>query len=257
MLSRFLLTVFLLLLPVYSAEKSIKLTSSDMQKHNPLLPKLEPELWEKLLLAEKKLKSSKDTEKAKSEFLQTAAELTRLHKIERNENEIKLGGIAWNRKDNTISIPAKLKYPNPGMPLEVLLCQRKGRAHETLFLTETRPLHLELLLHMAGFKVGSTFQLLVKSSGYSRAVEDFLTWKGKGTSPVLWKFTGSEFAEQYIPDNAGEQIIIWSRNEAVLDIDSKDFSSLKVPLYTENVKSFPKDTKVDLVLVVKHHIKKK
>ena len=247
------------LLPCFAGDSlpELKLTSVHIREHNPLLPKLEPLLWQELVSAEKRIKASSDREKAHAQFLEIAAQLTKIHKLERKENEIKLGGITWNKKDNTISIPAKLKYPNPGMPLEVLLCQKKGRVHEALFLTQTRPLHLELLLHMAGFKVGSTFQLLVKSSDESRGVEDFITWKGKGANPLLWKFTGSEFAEQYIPDNAGEQIIIWSRNEAVLDVNNKDFSSLKVPLYTENIKSFPKDTQVNLVLVAKGNIKKK
>lgn len=226
----------------------LKLTSKHMQAHNPLLPKLEPVLWKKLLEAEKNLKVTDKAESSKNDFLKIAAQLTKLHKLEKTENGISLGGITWNRVDNTVSIPAKVRYSNPSMPLETLLCQTKGRVHETLFLTATRPLHLEVLLHMAGFRVGTKFQMTVKSSKESIALESFLRWKNKGSDLVLWKFTGSEFAEQYIPDNSGEQIIIWSRNEAVLEVENKDFSSLKVPLYSETVKSFPKDTQVDLVL---------
>ena len=134
------------------------------------------------------------------------------------------------------------------MPLESFLCQKKGRVHETLLLTETRPLHLEVLLHMAGFKPGSLFKMLIVSSEKTEPIEKFLSWKNKGTELVLWEFTGSEFAEQYIPDNTGEQIIIWGRHDAVLVVANEDFSSLKVPVYSESIKAYPKDTQVKLVL---------
>ena len=232
----------------FGAEPALKLTSAHMQKYNPLLPKLEPELWRKLLTAEQALKNSGIAEKAKKEFLEIAAQLTSLHKLERKEDKIILGGITWNQTDKTIEIPASVLYPNPGMPLEVLLCQKKGRVHETLFTTPSRPLHLEVLLHMAGFKVGDSLTIEVNSSTESKRIEDFLTWKDKDRSPLLWKFTGSEFGEVYIPDNAGEQIIIWSRNEAVMQIENADFTSLKTPLYSQNIKSYPKGMKVTLIL---------
>lgn len=233
----------------------LKLSSKLMQEHNPLLPKLEPELWKKLLAAEERLKNK--TEAAQKEFLELAAKLTALHKLEKKEDEFILGGIIWNRKNNTISIPAKLKSPNPGMPLEVLLCQKKGRVHETLFVSDTRPLHLEVLLHMADFKRGSLFEMTVEGSGGAKNIEEFLSWKGKGREAVLWKFTGSEFGKEYIPDNAGEHIIVWSRHEAVLSIANNDFSSLKVPLYTEDVKNFPEDSKVLLTMKIHEDLKKK
>ena len=60
---------------------ALKLTSKHMRTHNPLLPKLEPKLWQKLIEAEKKLENSPDERTVQKDFLELAAKLTSLHKL--------------------------------------------------------------------------------------------------------------------------------------------------------------------------------
>ena len=239
--------LFLIMCFYSSAAEKGQLSSEVIKSHNPLLPKLEPELWERLVESEKKM-STGDVE-GKKEFLLTAEKLTSLHRMERSSNKITLGGIELNLITKEISLEAKIKYPD-GMPLEVILCQSKGRNHETLFITETRPLHLEILLHMAGYKKGDLLDMKVKGNHKTVNVSHFLHWKKKDgdKQPVKWKFTGSEFGKEYIPDNAGEQMIIWSRNEAVLEVDREEFTSLEVPVYTYEMKGFSQGSKVKIII---------
>lgn len=239
--------IFLLVFSSVNAAEKVQLSSQAIQSYNPLLPKLEPELWKQLVESEKKM--SEGNADGKKVFLLTAEKLTSLHRMERSTNKISLGGIELNLLTKEISLDAKIKYPD-GMPLEVILCQQKGRNHETLFITETRPLHLEILLHMAGYKKGDLLDMKVKGENRAVDLNDFLHWKKKSEDkrPVMWKFTGSEFGKEYIPDNAGEQVIVWSRNEAVLEVDREEFTSLEIPVYAYEIKGFSQGSKVKIII---------
>ena len=163
-----------------------------------------------------------------------------------------MGGVVWDKQSKSIQLDATILYPE-GMPLELVLCNDKGRKHETLFVTKTRPLHLEVMLHLAGFEKNQLFKIFVKNKVKEVPIEDFMSWKAKSKGSLLWKFNGSEFGENYIPDSAGEQIIIWSRNEGVMQVNRKDFTNLKTAVHANELKDFPNKSKVKII--IKRYVK--
>ncbi len=217
----------------------------------PLLPIIEKQLWQQLLNAEK--------EKSIEEAKRIADVLNKRHPFKSEENFIALGGIRYDKQSRKFHIPAKVRHPDEGDKrhpgeLETVLCSTSGRTHETLFVTEARPLHLEILLHLAGCKKTSPMscfrldvvipdhppipcEVLIKSADSNQLTGEF-----------LWEFTGSDFEDLYSPDQTGDFLILWRAHDSVLSMRHKHIASGEKKVMPKHHKHLPSDTAVTLVL---------
>ena len=152
-----------------------------------------------------------------------------------------LGGIVFNKSSARFSVPATVHYPDAGDSrhpgeLELLLCTESGRAHETLFVTAARPLHLELLLHLTGHAKGPQgrrFRIEVLTmEGERIPVESLIRVQGTESVkfPLLWEFSGSDFNDTYSPDLSGDFAIFWHAHDTVLRVDHEGIASSVVKL---------------------------
>lgn len=212
--------------------------SETLLQEFPLLPMAEPRRWARLLEAEAEQPLTEDSRAKVDECVR---ELRRLHPFSSDERGMELGGIRYESETATFRLPARVRYPDEGDErhpgeLELLLCSRQGRVHETLFESELRPLHLELLLHLAGYQKGadpSTFTIrVVAPSGESIAVRDLVKrmdgreWPG----PLQWEFSGSDFDDPYAPDLSGDFAIFWHAHDSVLRIRDEAIGSGELKL---------------------------
>lgn len=69
-------------------------------------------------------------------------------------------GIKLDAKKRTVTIPAVVNTPQD--PVEYLLIHRKGKKHEAVFLTETKPSILNAALLMIGFEKGKNATFVEK-----------------------------------------------------------------------------------------------
>jgi len=72
-------------------------------------------------------------------------------KIEKiDEHRLAVGKVTIDKKAQTLSFPASLG--NPEAVIEYLIVNQHGKTHETLFLTETQPLHINIAMKLLGYK---------------------------------------------------------------------------------------------------------
>ena len=207
--------------------------SHELAANFPLFPVIEKNLWRQLLEAER--------EAAAKEVERLVNLLRTRHPFKAGEDSMELGGITYDRKARHLRIPAKVEFPNsaddrhPG-EVELLLCTTAGRLHETLFTAEVRPLHLELLLHLAGHAKGaepSRFRIDVLTGDGTRIPVDTLVRSSGGEpleSPLLWEFSGSDYRDLYSPDLSGDLAIFWHAHDSVLRIAHQGIASGEVKL---------------------------
>ncbi len=211
----------------------------------PLLPIIEGPQWQKLQRAEAVASDLEATDEQRSD---AAAETTRImellqkrHPFQQDGNRITLGGIVYDKQSGKIEIPVTVCYPrvgdnrHPG-ELEVILCAVTGRSHETLFTTATRPLHLELLMHLAGYHKSppaSTFKVEVIIPDHDAIPIEALIASADGDplpERLLWEFSGGEFKDPYLPDMTGDFLICWHAHESVLRIRHEGIASGELKL---------------------------
>jgi hypothetical protein len=204
--------------------------SQELAADFPLFPAIEKNLWQQLLEAEREA-NTKEAERL-------ATLLRTRHPFKSGDESIELGGIIYGRKTRRLRIPAKVEFPNsadnrhPG-EVELLLCTTAGRLHETLFFTDVRPLHLELLLHLTGHAKGSRFQITAVTTDGTRIPVDALVATTNGGSldvPLLWEFSGSDFTDVYGPDLSGDLAIFWHAHDSVLRIAHQGIAAGEVKL---------------------------
>lgn len=226
----------------------LKLSSKLMLQKNPLLPSLEKNLWSELLKAEQKLLAGDDS--ARIKFIDLAQRITRLHPFQEDKSTATLGGISWLKKENIIELDAQVTSPANDDYIELILCNKNGRSHESLLISECRPLHLEILLHFAGFnkEVPTSFKLYIALPGKEIPVEDFLNF-GKETFPkgIYWDFIGSPYVPgNYKPDLNGDHILLWNRHDAILQCSNKEIHSGTAKVLLLRDKALPDGTLVKL-----------
>jgi hypothetical protein len=193
-------------------------TSQELSDNFPLFPIIEKKLWHQLLEAERKA--------GVSEVDRLATQLRSRHPFKSGDETLELGGIIYDLKTRRLHIPAKVEFPNPGDDrhpgeAELLLCTTAGRIHETLFFTDTRPLHLELLLHLTSHAKGGRFRIEVVTPDGTRIPVESLIRAADGEvmeSPLLWEFSGSDYNDLYAPDLSGDLAIFWHAHDSVLRI---------------------------------------
>lgn len=213
--------------------------SHELAANFPLLPVIEKSLWSQLLEAEEKLSTA--PESAKKEIDELAAKLRKRHPFKADGDRLELGGIACDKAQGRFTIPARVGYPDPGDDrhpgeVELLLCSEAGRVHETLFVTDARPLHLELLLHLSGHSKGtngSHFHIDVITAEGARMPVDSLIRASDGEplpSPLIWEFSGSDFNDLYPPDLSGDFAIFWHAHDSVLRVAHEGIASGEMKL---------------------------
>lgn len=217
--------------------------SEALAAYFPLLPLIEKLLWRDLLAAEAKREAAAPSDRATAENVVAAlsGKIRDRHPFKVEGNCLELGGITCDKITRRISVSAEVHFPDPGDErhpgeVELLLCSVTGRAHETLFITEARPLHLELLLHLCGFAKGteaSRFRIeVVTGDGVRIPAESLVRAKGKDKlpSPMLWEFSGSDYEDLYAPDLSGDFAIFWHAHDSVLRVTDDGIGSGMVKL---------------------------
>lgn len=207
--------------------------STELTHYFPLLPIVEKNLWQQLLAEEADLAapaSAPDSHaNAAQEIEQIAQILRQRHPFSNDAEATRLGGITYRKATNQIEIFAKVHLPRKDQhgqhsELELILCSLTGRTHETLFVTEARPLHLELLLHLTGFQKTpkpSNFRVAISLPNRDPIpVESLIetTTGEKLPEKIIWEFSGSDFTDLYAPDQTGDFILCWHAHDSVLQI---------------------------------------
>jgi len=203
--------------------------SEELSGNFPLLPMIEATLWKQLLAAESRLHAAteSDHEAAQGEVDRLGEKLRRLHPYEQTPDRVKLGEITFDKTRKCFSLPAQVSYPDPGDErhpgeVELLLCTEGGRRHETLFVSRARPLHLELLLHLAGHGKGSNgsrFRMdVITQHGARIAVHELIRSSEPVEHPLVWEFSGSDYQDLYSPDLSGDMAIFWHAHDSVLRV---------------------------------------
>lgn len=209
----------------------------------PLLPLVEKSLWRELLAAEARQKAAVPAERAAAiEAVSALSErIRKLHPFQVDGHRLELGGILADKNEGRLSLSAKVHFPDPSDErhpgeVELLLCTETGRTHETLFITEARPLHLELLLHLCGFTKGaeaSRFAIDVVARDGTRIPARSLVRAQSDEilpDPLLWDFSGSDYRDLYSPDLSGDFAIFWHAHDSVLRVADESLGSGEVKL---------------------------
>ena len=239
--------------PKATFEKSLKLSSESMKMHNPLLPNLEKKLWEEMLKAEQNALNG--SEKGRLEFISLAKEITDRHPFKEDKGRAVLGGVVWNKTKNYIEFDAVTKYPQNDDYVELVLCNKNGRQHETLFVTAVRPLHMEIMLHFSGCDkgTGSTiFRIFIALPGNNELpLEAFVKGDGEIELPdkLSFYFSGSPYLDNnYKPDLNGDHIIFWDRHDAVLQSTDSKIKSGNTKIKINRNSVLPENTPVKIRL---------
>ncbi len=231
--------------PAKASEPESLQGSRKLATEFPLLPIIEGQLWQKLQHAEAVTSDPAATAEQRSDASVEVTRITELlqkrHPFQQDGNRITLGGMVYDKKSGKIEIPVEVYYPREGDDrhpgeLEVILCSVTGRSHETLFTTDARPLHLELLMHLAGYKKSppaSTFKLEVVISDHAAIPVESLIASADGDplpERLVWEFSGGEFKDPYLPDMTGDFLICWHAHESVLRIRHEGIASGELKL---------------------------
>lgn len=231
--------------------KKAELASELMKRDFPVFPYVEPSLWRKLLAAEEA------GDRAESKLI--ADELRAKYPFQSDVDTMTLGGISYYKKTREVVIMAEVNYPRKGDDrhpdeLELILCSDVGRTHETLFVTEARPLHLEILLHLAGFSKTiprTAFKVEISIPNHEPiAVEEMMVVKPEmmQVAPLRWEFSGGEFAQAYQPDMTGDLLICWQVHESVLSVNDEKIASGVKKLVAKRHPALKQGMKVKLIL---------
>ena len=147
------------------------------------------------------------------------------------DQNIRIGNITIHRREMEISFPGSVNMTAGDM--EVLIALPHGRVHESLLVSQTDPLKLQLALLLAGAENGSrdggekiqqgtllNIDIQPKD-GKRMPVEDCL--EDKNTSARLdrfgWVFVGSSFTHDMrcLAKEEGNIVNIWSFGNTILD----------------------------------------
>ena len=240
--------------PSGGSESTAPAVSEALLREFPLLPMAEPQRWSRLLEAEAERPA---TEESRERVESLAEELRRLHPFSTDDEGMELGGIRFDAESATFRRPARVRYPDEGDErhpgeLELLLCSGQGRVHETLFECDLRPLHLELLLHLAGYRKESepaTFGIrVVAPLGESIPVRELVRrmdareWSGR----LEWEFSGSKFGDLYAPDLSGDFAIFWHAHDSVLRVRDEAIGTGELKLRAIRHPALPNGSEVVL-----------
>jgi len=125
--------------------------------------------------------------------------------IKINEFEYKIGEILINKKTRTISFEAEAEITESEQLLEVdhleyILVNEQGKVHEALFVTDVRPIHLNIAFKLLGYKENkSIFRIFngnFPTNEYHKTPED-LKAKSYFATNVSWTESDSKESVNY------------------------------------------------------------
>lgn len=147
------------------------------------------------------------------------------------DQNIKIGDITIHRRELEISFPGMVNMTDGD--LEVLIAMPHGRVHESLLVSETDPLKLQLALLLIGAEnggrtgggkipQGTIFNIDVQAKDGERVpVEDWLFNKrtSSGMDRLGWVFIGSSFTHDMrcLAKEEGNIVNVWSFGNTILD----------------------------------------
>lgn len=163
-----------------------------------------------------------------------AGEPAPLHPLKKlSDHEYQLGSIVIDKARHEIRFPAAVNM-NDGL-VELLLCTKYGKTHESVFVTRAKPIHIQTALLLLGARAGrmryepdadrvpegDRFAILVRVGDQpARRAEDFV-WHDKHGRPMAktdWTFTGSKIAEgQFAADVDGSIVATFYDPRAILN----------------------------------------
>jgi hypothetical protein len=159
-------------------------------------------------------------------------------------NRFKLGDIVIDTNKKTVRFPAKVNM-DEGL-IELLLCAKHGKTHESLFVSDVDAAHLNLALIMIGCKAGNlrineqgenlipdgtfvTIEIAYKEADGKENViraEDWI-FNDKEKKPMAhtnWVYTGSFFSEEgeYMATLTGTYIVTFHDPYTIIDLPLKE-----------------------------------
>lgn len=241
---------------------ALESSSKKLARSFPILPLVEKDKWAALLELESAYVEASGNPVSQNELAgkinSIISELNKSYPFSVAEDEIRLGEIRYHKASGIIELPATVTYPKMDPDgkvheLEVVLCTDKGRLHETLLMTEARPLHLEILLHLVGSKKQeSQYRVAILLPGDKEITLESLLKTTTGEDlpvPMLFKFSGSTFNGNYRPDSTGDLIITWHAQDAVLQVVDEKIAQARTRLLVTKVPELEEGIKVHLALI--------
>ena len=143
--------------------------------------------------------------------------------------EYQIGLVAVDRAKREARIPAKVNMTE-GL-VELLICTSFGKTHESVFVTEAKPIHIQTALLLLGARAGKAgaaskppgdrFEILVAEEGKAPSHGERFVWHEKGKRPMArtaWVFTGSRIREgQFMADIDGSIVATYHDPLAILN----------------------------------------
>lgn len=196
------------------------------------------------------------------------------------ETRYRIGNVIFDHKSREIRLPAKVEITN-GL-LEFLFVLQQGKIHETLFIADIVPTHLNLALTLLRYQVSNQWtalqDALASAAGKSpdapalakdrSSMSIDVEWKdAEGTlarvpvnewiihsekstlmPPGPWVYTGSAVSEgQYVPDVTGDVAAIFNAEEAMINYPGNDHESDLV-WFANTERVPPQGTPVTLII---------
>ncbi|GAA5494433.1 hypothetical protein Rhal01_00594 [Rubritalea halochordaticola] len=164
-----------------------------------------------------------------------------------NVDEYQVGLVKLNKKTREVSLEAKLEHRD--VLLEYLLTNPNGKIHETLFVTDAVPSHINIALKLIGYK--ESLELFRTLDKHNRPTEKYhevdaktkaaarftihVAWEqdgkqksarineliqnemtGKAMTPAAWVYGGSYVLNgQFKPDASGDIIAIFTDRSSI------------------------------------------
>jgi hypothetical protein len=169
-------------------------------------------------------------------------------------SKYRIGMVTLEQKTREIRFPAKVNM-NRGL-IEYLLCQQRGKVHETLFVTEISPTHLGAAFALLRYPASNELFPVTDEAGHptglypkvNQAVKDGariaieVEWTNDGKSrrlavngwiqhtvkstamkPGPWLYTGGDFSQsKFVPEQTGDLAAIMAVPGAMIHFPGPD-----------------------------------
>lgn len=141
--------------------------------------------------------------------------------------------------------------------VELLVCTSFGKTHESVFVTEAKPIHIQTALLLLGARAskevakGNRFEILVADEGGTPSRGEGFVWHQKSRRPMArtaWVFTGSRILEgRFMADIDGSIVATYHDPLAILNNPMP--TNTDDETYYVNEKAVPRaGSKVTLIL---------
>ena len=166
-----------------------------------------------------------------------------------------IGLVTVNKAKREARFPARVNMTE-GL-VELLVCTSFGKTHESVFVMEAKPIHIQTALLLLGAQAskkaakGDRFEILVAREGDTPSRGEGFVWHQRSKRPMArtaWVFTGSKIHEgQFVADIDGSIVATYYDPLAILNNPLP--TNVDDETYYVNEKAVPSaGSKVTLVL---------